>query len=69
MAYRNIEKRIAMMFHKKGKTFERKLRDMPVELLEKWAALPQGGRCIRQAVEEAEAVFWGLGLAHIKIRY
>jgi hypothetical protein len=31
--------------------------DMPMDLMERWAALPHGEQCIRQAVEEAEEVF------------
>jgi hypothetical protein len=57
MTCRNIENRIAVSFKQKGKRIEGKLQDMPVELLEKWAALPDGDRRIRQVVEDAEAVF------------
>jgi hypothetical protein len=57
MTCRNIEKRMAVCFQRKGKGFEATLQDMPLELLERWAALPDGERHIRQAVEEAEEVF------------
>jgi hypothetical protein len=62
MTCRNVENRVIVGFRKKGKTFEGKLQDMPVDLLEKWAALPDGERHIRQAVEEAEGSFYGHGL-------
>jgi hypothetical protein len=48
---------MVVCFQRKGKTFEAKLQDMPIELLGQWAALPDGERRIRQAVEEAEEVF------------
>jgi hypothetical protein len=58
MTCRNIESRVVVGFHKRGNTFEGKLRDMPTGLLEKWAALVEcGEKHIRQAVEEAEVVF------------
>jgi hypothetical protein len=53
----NIENRIVVSFKQNGNILEGKLQDMPVNLLEKWAALPQGEKYIRQAVEEAEEVF------------
>jgi hypothetical protein len=49
MTCRNIESRIVVGFKQKDKIFEGKLQDMPVELLEKWAALPNGEGRIRQA--------------------
>jgi hypothetical protein len=57
MSCRNIENRIAVTFTRRGKAFVGKLQDMPVELLERWAALPDGERRIRRVVEEAEDVF------------
>jgi hypothetical protein len=57
MKCRNIENGIEVSFTQKGKIFEGKLQDMPVELLKKWAALPDGELNIRLAVEEAEEVF------------
>jgi hypothetical protein len=57
MTCRNIESRVVVGFQKRGKTIEGKLQDMPVDLLEKWAALECGEKHIRQAVEEAEEVF------------
>jgi hypothetical protein len=57
MTCRNIENGIVVSFIQKNKIFEGKLQDMPFELLEKWAALPDGEKRIRQAVEEAEEVF------------
>jgi hypothetical protein len=57
MTCRNVENWIVVGFQKKGNTFEGKLQDIPVELLEEWAALPNGEQRIRQAVEEAEELF------------
>jgi hypothetical protein len=57
MACRDIENRIVVTFTRNGKAFEGKLQDIPVKLLEEWAALPDGEKYIRQAVEEAEEVF------------
>jgi hypothetical protein len=57
MTCRSIENRIVVGFQRKGKTFEGKIQDMPMELLGRWAALPDGEKRIRQAVEEAEDVF------------
>jgi len=44
-------------FHRKGKTYIGKIRDMPLELLEEWARLKHGERKIHRAVLEAEEVF------------
>jgi hypothetical protein len=57
MTCRNIENRVAVTFTQKANTFEGKIQDMPVEVLEDWAALTEGERLVRQAVEEAEEVF------------
>jgi hypothetical protein len=57
MTCRNLENRITVTFRRRGKTFEGKLDDMPVELMESWAALPNGEQYIQRAVEEAEEVF------------
>jgi hypothetical protein len=57
MTCRNVENRLVVCFQKRGKAFEGTLQDVPVELLGLWAALPDGERRIRQAVEEAEEVF------------
>jgi hypothetical protein len=57
MTCRNIENGIVVSFIQKGNIFEGKLQDMPFELLGTWAALPDGERKIRRAVEEAEEVF------------
>jgi hypothetical protein len=42
---------MVVSFQRKANIFEGKLQDMPVELLETWAALPDGERKIRQEEE------------------
>ena len=49
--------KIEVIFKKQGNTFIGKLNDMPDDLMDAWAAEPNGDRHIRQAVTEAEAVF------------
>jgi hypothetical protein len=57
MTCRNIENRVVVAFRRKGEAVEGQIKDMPFELLEKLAELPDGPDRIRQTVEEAEEVF------------
>ena len=54
----NIENHMIIAFEKKGTALEGKIRDMPIELLEKWAREPNGERHIKIAVIEADEVFF-----------
>ena len=57
MTCRNYVNSIVVVFEKKGKILTGKIKDMPFELVEKWAALPHGEKNIQNAVMEAEEVF------------
>jgi len=57
MTCRNNINNIVVSFEKKGKTLIGKIKDMPIELVEKWAALPHGEENIKNAVMEAEDAF------------
>jgi len=54
----NTENHIVIAFEKKGTTLEGKIKDMPIELLEKWATEPNGERHIKTAVIEADEAFF-----------
>ena len=49
--------KIEVVFQRKGNTFIGKLNDMPVDLMDSWAADPNGESYIKAAVTEAEEVF------------
>jgi hypothetical protein len=57
MTCRNIENGAVVAFKRKGKIIEGEIKDMPIEIIERWAALPNGEERIRRMVEEAEEVF------------
>ena len=57
MTCRNYINNIVVVFEKKGKMPIGKIKDIPIELMEKWAALPHGENNIKNAVMEAEEVF------------
>jgi len=58
MVCRNINNGITVCFLKTGKMVTGKIQDMPMELLQQWAALPDGHMYIQNAVMEAEEVFF-----------
>jgi hypothetical protein len=49
---------MVIAFERKGTTFEGKIKDIPVELLEKWAKEPNGEKHIKTAVIEADEIFF-----------
>ena len=53
----NCVNKIVVTFEKSGKTLIGKINDIPIELMKKWAAEPQGERHIKKAVMEAEEAF------------
>jgi hypothetical protein len=57
MTCRNYANNIVVIFGKNGKTLQGKIKDIPMELFEKWAVEPNGERNIQNAVMEAEEVF------------
>ena len=57
MTCRNSTSKIVVGFEKNGKTLKGKIKDMPMELFEKWAALPHGENLVKDAVLEAEEIF------------
>jgi len=57
MVCRNITNGIIVSFTKSGKYFTGKIKDMPMDVLAKWAEKPQGSMLIQKAVMDAEEVF------------
>ena len=57
MSCRNCINKIVVTFEKNGNVLTGKIKDIPIELMEKWAAEPQGEKHIRNTVMEAEEVF------------
>ena len=57
MTCRNINNQIVVVFEKKGNSLIGKINDMPIELMEKWAAIPHGENYMKKAVMEAEEIF------------
>ena len=57
MTCHNVTNKIIVVFEKSGKTMAGKIKDMPMELMAKWAAEPEGEMKIQKAVMEAEEVF------------
>jgi len=50
--------KIVVVFKREGKrTLRGTIKDMPIELFGKWAAMPDGERYIEKTVLEAEKVF------------
>jgi hypothetical protein len=54
---RNISNNIVVVFEKSGKILNGKIEDIPMALLSKWAALPNGENKIKNVIMEAEEVF------------
>ena len=54
----NIENQMLIVFVKKGPTFQGKIKEMPVELQEMSKKTKNGEKYIRNAVIEADAVFF-----------
>ena len=54
---RNINKKITVCFERRGKTYIGKVKDMPLELMEQWAKIPDGYKLFRKTVKEAEKVY------------
>ena len=57
MMCRNVSNKIIVGFERSGKTLTGKIKDMPMELMAKWAGEPEGEMKIQKAVMEAEEVF------------
>jgi len=55
---RNIENQIVVAFVKKGPALEGRIKDMPVELLERWAREANSEHYIKRAFIEADEVFF-----------
>ena len=54
---RNIENQMVVSFEKRGTALTGKIRNIPLELAEKWAH-PNGNNLLRKAVIEADEVFY-----------
>jgi hypothetical protein len=54
----NTEYKIIIAFEKRGTALEGKIRDIPIELLEKWAKEPDGETRIRKVFIEADQIFF-----------
>jgi len=54
---RNVKNGIIVNFEMTGRSIAGKIKDMPMELVEKWAEMPKGYELVIKAVEEAEEVF------------
>ncbi|MDR2729805.1 MAG: hypothetical protein LBB81_02785 [Treponema sp.] len=57
MTCRNANPRMVVEFHKRGETYIGKIRDIPVEIMNKWAKLWYGDYIIKNVVLEAQEVF------------
>jgi hypothetical protein len=55
---RNIETQIVIVFEKRGRALEAKIKDIPAHLMEKWAMDPNCNKYIRKTVFEADKVFF-----------
>ena len=53
----NVNNRVVVEFEKKGEAVVGQVKDMPFELLAKWAEKPDGRRRMQEMVIEAEGVF------------
>lgn len=53
----NINTKMIVKFKESGNIFIGKIRDMPIEIMSKWAKQWYGERLIKNAVKEAEEVF------------
>jgi hypothetical protein len=53
----NYIKKIVVTFEKRGNAYLGKVKDMPIELMSRWTAKPDGERHLIRAVEEAKGVF------------
>ena len=54
----NTENQIIIAFEKKGTALVGKIKEIPDELLKKWAAEPDGKDIIKKAVIEADEIFF-----------
>ena len=54
----NTENQMIIAFEKKGAALKGKIKDMPLELSEKWAKDPDGEKHIRKAFFEADEAFF-----------
>ena len=54
---RNINNGIVVSFEKQGIGYSGKIQNMPIELMEQWAAIPTGHELIQKAVMDTEEVF------------
>jgi hypothetical protein len=54
----NVENQMVIAFEKRGTALMGRIKNIPIELLEKWAADPDGNKYIRKAVIEADEVFF-----------
>ena len=57
MTCRNFANEIIVALEKKGKGFAGKIKDIPIEILEKWAGSLDGPRLMQKTVLEAEEAF------------
>jgi hypothetical protein len=53
----NAENKIIVAFRKNGGEFEGQIKDMPMEVMSKWANEPHGEWHIKESVMEAKNVF------------
>jgi hypothetical protein len=54
----NTEYKIIIAFEKRGTALVGKIRDIPIDLAEKWAKEPDGQRLVRKAFIEADEIFF-----------
>ena len=55
---RNTENQMVITFEKKGSALTSKVIDLPLDLIQKWAFDPNGGKHLRKAVIEADEIFF-----------
>ena len=54
----NLENHMVIVFVKKGSAFVGKIKDIPVDLAEKWTREANGDKHLRNVVIEADEVFF-----------
>jgi bifunctional pyridoxal-dependent enzyme with beta-cystathionase and maltose regulon repressor activities len=57
MTCRNIFTNMVVEFEKSGTGYVGKVKDMPLEIFDRWAKLEHGEKLMKKAVAEAEEVF------------
>jgi precorrin-6B methylase 2 len=57
MTCKNINTQMIVEFEKSGKTYIGKIRDIPIEIMSKWAELKHGEKLVINAIREAEEVY------------